>query len=256
MADKRLQGVQRDGGVVCALACVALTVSLGCSGSNTSDAEVADDVDTTQGMADQAAAGDTTSNDGPEFPAADGVASDSSANDMAGDTLADVTLADVGDDTPLPTSSGEGGSSDVGDPPSDSEPTTDAGGAMSASATGATDNGTDGGDEVAEASQTNSDTSGDDTGVNDTGITVDDSGSAMTGEPTGNVGGACGAMTCADDEYCEAPCSGVGAIPDDAEPRCVKLPQECNGVGTCECICGDTMFFCTPGAPEVSCGCG
>jgi hypothetical protein len=78
------------------------------------------------------------------------------------------------------------------------------------------------------------------------------------GEATGNVGGACGAMTCADDEYCEAPCSGIGFQPDDAlpPPRCMPLPAACNGVGTCECICGETAGFCTPGSAEVQCGCG
>lgn len=78
----------------------------------------------------------------------------------------------------------------------------------------------------------------------------------------GSAGGpACGDQTCGANQYCRAPCSGTGFGGSagfggsQARGSCAVLPAVCNGVPSCECICGPTKGFCTPGAVEVQCGC-
>lgn len=70
-------------------------------------------------------------------------------------------------------------------------------------------------------------------------------------------GQACGDQTCGANQYCRAPCSGtgIGGSQSLGKPSCWALPPSCNGVPSCECICGSVGFFCTPGASEVQCGC-
>lgn len=82
--------------------------------------------------------------------------------------------------------------------------------------------------------------------------------SGAGGDTSGGAAGAsgvvCGKTTCGPDQYCRAPCSGVGLPMGD--PSCSALPVACEGVPSCSCICGPTAHFCTPGAPSVQCGCG
>jgi hypothetical protein len=83
-------------------------------------------------------------------------------------------------------------------------------------------------------------------------------GSAGSGGAAGGASGqACGDQTCSANQYCRAPCSGTGLAGSQSlgNPICSSLPAACNGVPTCECICGFLAFFCTPGAFEVQCGC-
>jgi hypothetical protein len=79
-------------------------------------------------------------------------------------------------------------------------------------------------------------------------------GNAAAGSGTGQ---ACGDRTCGVNQYCRAPCSGTGfgGSQSLAKPHCDVLPTGCNGVPSCACICGETSFFCSPGALEVQCGC-
>lgn len=78
----------------------------------------------------------------------------------------------------------------------------------------------------------------------------------------GSAGGpVCGDRTCGANQYCRAPCNGTGfgGSPgvggNQARGSCAELPSACNGVPSCDCICGPTKGFCTPGAVEVQCGC-
>ena len=77
------------------------------------------------------------------------------------------------------------------------------------------------------------------------------------GAAGGGSGQACGDQTCDANQYCRAPCSGTGLAGSQSlgPPSCAALPAACNGVPTCECICGSFTFFCTPGAFQVQCGC-
>lgn len=83
-------------------------------------------------------------------------------------------------------------------------------------------------------------------------------GGAGAGGSSAGAGGSgsvtCGDEMCSADEYCRAGCNGTGGPP--GPPRCWPLPAECVGNATCDCICGPTSLFCTPGAPEIQCGCG
>jgi hypothetical protein len=83
-------------------------------------------------------------------------------------------------------------------------------------------------------------------------------GAANAGAAGNASGRVCGAQTCGANQYCRAPCSGTGfgGTQSLGDPTCAALPAACNGVGTCECICGSfSLQFCTPGAFEVQCGC-
>ena len=77
---------------------------------------------------------------------------------------------------------------------------------------------------------------------------------SQSGGAAGAAGIACGTETCAENQYCRAGCNGTGG--PVGPPRCWPLPPECVGNATCACICGPTSLFCTPGAPEIQCGCG
>lgn len=83
-------------------------------------------------------------------------------------------------------------------------------------------------------------------------------GAGGAGTPGGGAAGSgavvCGDATCAANQYCRAACTGFGGA--FGKPSCADLPAPCSGVPTCACICGGTSSFCTPGAPEVQCGCG
>jgi hypothetical protein len=78
----------------------------------------------------------------------------------------------------------------------------------------------------------------------------------MSGAGAG-AGGAgiltCGDETCGENQYCRAGCNGTGGPP--GPPHCTDLPPECVGNATCECICGSTAIFCTPGETAIQCGC-
>ena len=74
------------------------------------------------------------------------------------------------------------------------------------------------------------------------------------GGAAGASGVACGKVMCGPEQYCRAPCSGIGGAVGD--PSCAALPPACEGVANCSCICGPTSLFCTPGALWVQCGCG
>lgn len=79
---------------------------------------------------------------------------------------------------------------------------------------------------------------------------------AASGSSSGGTAGTrCGEGFCESDEYCRAPCSGTGGLPPDAQPICWPLPANCLDDATCDCICGSTAIFCTPGSPEIQCGC-
>lgn len=87
-------------------------------------------------------------------------------------------------------------------------------------------------------------------------------GSAGSAGAAGSTGGAaCGDQTCGANQYCRAPCNGTGfgGSPSfgggQARGSCAVLPAACQGLPSCECICGPTKGFCTPGAVEVQCGC-
>jgi hypothetical protein len=84
-------------------------------------------------------------------------------------------------------------------------------------------------------------------------------GSASAAGSSGAAGSAggqtCGDQTCGANQYCRAPCSGTGFGGSEARGTCAVLPPACDGVPSCECICGPTKGFCTPGAVEVQCGC-
>jgi hypothetical protein len=97
-------------------------------------------------------------------------------------------------------------------------------------------------------------------GAGGTGGSSAGAGGATAGA-AGHAGGiACGDETCGPDEYCRAGCSGTilldaGPAPV-LKPSCAPLPPACNGTPGCECICGPTATFCTPGATQIQCGCG
>lgn len=83
-------------------------------------------------------------------------------------------------------------------------------------------------------------------------------GAAANSGAAGTAGGqSCGDRTCGANQYCRAPCSGtsLGGGQSLGDPTCAALPPTCNGVASCECICGSVGFFCTPGAFVVQCGC-
>lgn len=79
------------------------------------------------------------------------------------------------------------------------------------------------------------------------------SGGSAAGSGGAPSGVRCGDATCEPGQYCRAACSGIGG--DPGPPSCQVLPAECNGVATCECVCGETSNFCEEGAPEIQCGC-
>ena len=83
--------------------------------------------------------------------------------------------------------------------------------------------------------------------------------SGGAGGSSGGSGGvpsvvSCGEVTCGTNQYCRASCNGTAGFTSTAPPSCWELPPACNGVATCECVCGGTSFFCT-GTP-FQCGCG
>jgi len=80
---------------------------------------------------------------------------------------------------------------------------------------------------------------------------------------TAGAGGArsgvrCGDETCSPNQYCRAPCNGVGfggSQSTPGKPSCWELPVGCDGVPSCACICGSGNTFCT-GTSQIQCGCG
>lgn len=82
-------------------------------------------------------------------------------------------------------------------------------------------------------------------------------GTAGSGSGGSGGGVGCGDRTCGPNEYCQAPCNGVivGGSSAIGPPSCSPMPATCNGVPTCECVCGSFTSFCTPGAHAIQCGC-
>jgi hypothetical protein len=82
------------------------------------------------------------------------------------------------------------------------------------------------------------------------GGSAGNSSGGMTGR-----GVSCGGKTCGENQYCRAACCATpGCV--SGGPRCDDLPAACDGVPSCQCICGSgSGFFCKEGAPEVQCGC-
>ena len=92
-------------------------------------------------------------------------------------------------------------------------------------------------------------------------------GAAAAGAAGAPSGVGCGAATCGANEYCRAPCSGIGfgfggtAGIAEPMPSCSPLPAACNGTPTCDCICGvGSSFGCSTGSKPLSsgavqCGC-
>lgn len=82
-------------------------------------------------------------------------------------------------------------------------------------------------------------------------------GAAGNAGAAGSGGGqACGDQTCGANEYCRAPCNGAGLGGSQSlgNPTCAALPTGCNGVPSCECICGIVTLFCTPVHSRCSVG--
>jgi hypothetical protein len=47
---------------------------------------------------------------------------------------------------------------------------------------------------------------------------------------------ACGTMTCASNQVCVHPCSGIDSGMGGPPPVCVDVPASCDGTPTCECV--------------------
>jgi hypothetical protein len=98
------------------------------------------------------------------------------------------------------------------------------------------------------------------------GVSAGGSGGAGAGGSSGGSAGSssggmtgrgttCGDATCGENQYCRAGCCATaGCVPGG--PQCEDLPAACDGVPSCQCICGSgSGLFCKEGAPQVQCGC-
>jgi hypothetical protein len=79
-------------------------------------------------------------------------------------------------------------------------------------------------------------------------------GAAGAAGTAGAQGTSCGSATCGVNQFCRAPCCGAGDCPPQ-EPTCTALPEGCEGVASCACICGQGSPFCRDGEPSYQCGC-
>jgi len=67
-------------------------------------------------------------------------------------------------------------------------------------------------------------------------------------------GVSCGDTQCGPNQYCRAPCCGTGDC-GPQQPTCAGLPDTCDGVASCDCICGPGSLFCSDGGASYQCGC-
>lgn len=74
---------------------------------------------------------------------------------------------------------------------------------------------------------------------------------------SGENGGAAAGVPCEDEtcnanQYCRVGCLGTGG--GSSGRSCAPLPATCDGVATCDCVCGGPRF-CTDSGGAIRCGC-
>jgi hypothetical protein len=142
---------------------------------------------------------------------------------------------------------------DCGGTPSDANSSASAGTTQGGSSAA----GTSGASHAGSGGNSGSVASGGTASAGDTAGEAGEAGDAAAAGAAGSGSRACGEQTCGANQYCRAPCSGTGFGGGQSlgPATCGVLPPACNGVPSCDCICGSGSSFCTPGAFEVQCGC-